>query len=87
MTEYEACVMVIAEHIEKLEQERKQLLDERRDLRDELGTMAACLECGEFVDLVAELHDVRQQLAALHHLVDNFEERVRELLQVDAMNL
>lgn len=82
MTEYEAVVRVIAEHIEALEWERKQLKDERRDIRDdpEMGR-----DCDEYRDVMSELHDVRQQLAALYDLTDGLEERVRELLQADAM--
>lgn len=82
MTEYEAVVRVIAGHIEALEWERDQLRDERRDIRDdpEMGR-----DCDEYKDVMSELHDVRQQLAALYHLCDDLEERVRELLQADAM--
>lgn len=82
MTEYEACVAVIKEHVAGLEWERKQLIDERRDIRDdpEMGR-----DCDEYRDVVKELHDVRQQLAAIYDLWDGFEHRVRELLQEDAM--
>lgn len=82
MTEYEAVTYVIAQHIESLEWEKRQLMDERRDIRDdpEMGR-----DCDEYKEVVKELHDVRQQLAALHHLCDGLEDWVRDLLQADAM--
>ena len=82
MTEYEAVCIVIAEHIEALEWEKKQLLDERRDIRDDpdMGR-----ECDEYKEVVKELHYVRHQLAALEGLCEGLEDRVRELLQADAI--
>lgn len=82
MTEYEAVVRVIAEHIEALKWEKKQLLDERRDIRDDPDMGRGC---DEYKEVVKELHDVRQQLGALMHLCDGLEDRVRDLLQADAM--
>lgn len=82
MTEYDAVVMVIAEHVNALDREIKQLRDERREIRDDpdMGR-----DCEEYRDVVAELHNARQQEAALWNLMDGLEERVRELLQADAM--
>lgn len=82
MTEYEAVVKVIAEHVEKLDWEIRQLRDERRNIRDdpEMGT-----ECLEYQDVIADLRHARAQRAALWDLCDGLEERVRELLQADAM--
>ena len=82
MSEYDAVVQVIAEHIEALDWEIKQLKDERRDIRDdpEMGR-----DCPEYREVMHELSGARQQRAALHHLCDGLEERVREILQEDAM--
>ena len=82
MTEYEACVYVIAQHIENLDWHIKQLKDERRDIRDDpdMGR-----ECNEYRDVVKELHDLRQQRLALYNLCEGLEEWVRDLLQADAM--
>ena len=82
MTEYEAVCIVIAEHMEALEWAINQLKDERRDIRDDpdMGR-----NCPEYREVVAELHSLRHQRIALEGLCDGLEERVRELLQADAM--
>lgn len=84
MTEYEAVVCVIAEHIERSSWEISQLKDERRDIRDDpdMG-----IGCPEYQAVMKELVQARAQRAALWSLADRLEERVRELLQADAMGL
>lgn len=84
LTEYDAVVVVLNEHIEALKWEIRELKDERRDIISdpEMGR-----ECREYSDVVKELHIARQQLASLEHFKDCLEERVRDLLQMDAMGL
>lgn len=82
MSEYDAVVQVISEHMEALNWEIKQLKDERRDIRDDpdMGR-----DCPEYKAVMAELSHARAQRAALWDLIDGLEERVREILQADAM--
>ena len=82
MSEYDAVVQVISEHMEALNWEIKQLKDERRDIRDDPDMGRDFQECK---DVVAELHYARAQRAALWGLIDGLEERVCEILQADAM--
>lgn len=82
MSEYDAVVQVINEHLESLSWEIEQLRDERRDILydPDMGR-----DCQEYKDVVTELHYARAQRAALWGLIDGLEERVREILQADAM--
>lgn len=82
MSEYDAVVQVISEHMEALNWEINQLKDERRDIRDDpdMGR-----DCDEYREVMAELNHARAQRAALWDLIDGLEERVREILQADAM--
>jgi len=82
MSEYDAVVQVISEHMEALNREIEKLRDKRRDIRDDpdMGR-----DCQEYKDVVTELHYARASRAALWDLIDGLEERVREILQADAM--
>lgn len=82
MSEYDAVVQVISEHMEALDWEIKQLKDERRDIRDDpdMGR-----DCPEYKEVMAELSHARAQRAALWDLIDGLQERVCEILQADAM--
>ena len=82
MSEYDAVVQVINEHLESLSWEIEQLRDERRDILydPDMGR-----DCQEYKDVVTELHYARASRAALWDLIDGLEERVREILQADAM--
>lgn len=82
MTEYDAVLRVIEERIEMFDWEIKQLKDERRDIRDdpEMG-----YDCSDYKEVVTELRYARAQRAALWDLCDGLEDRVRDLLQADAM--
>ena len=82
MSEYDAVLQVINEHLEALSWEIEQLKDERRDILydPDMGR-----DCQEYKDVVVELRHARAQRAALWGLIDGLEERVREILQADAM--
>jgi hypothetical protein len=82
VSEYDAVVQVISEHLEALDWEIKQLKNERRDILydPDMGR-----DCQEYKDVVVELRHARAQRAALWGLIDGLEERVREILQADAM--
>lgn len=84
MTEYDAVMIVLNDHIEARKWQIKELRDERRDIADdpEMGR-----GCPEYNDVIKELHAACQQRAALEHLKDCLEERVPDLLQMDAMGL
>ena len=83
MSEYDAVLQVINEHLEALSWEIEQLKDERRDILydPDMGR-----DCQEYKDVVVELHHARAQRAALWGLIDGLEERVCEILQADTVN-